>query len=189
MLICSTKVLNGHQQDELACRGTVSLHFENILHMHCRFHIRTCHVMLLLFLLLVFRSWSALCHSSLEILSSHLILNTDRKHLLTKICIFSWFIFIARHVSQPQSKSDFTLELKIRSFIFAVSSLDFQMFLGMWNMALAFPILITPSLTAPLCLSMMLPIQQDRSVTGGVGSWYFGLLLANFQATFCGRSD
>ena len=65
----------------------------------------------------------ALSSSSLEILSIHLILSTSLRHLLMNTCILFRQEVLAFHVSHPNNRTDFTVELKVLSFTLSEISL------------------------------------------------------------------
>ena len=76
---------------------------------------------------------------------------TDLKHLLRKACNSLEFTFVALRVSDPYKRTDFTLVLNIRSFVFLDITLDFHTGLRIVKAVLAFPILSRKSSTSSSC--------------------------------------
>ena len=59
------------------------------------------------------------------------------RHVLINVWIFRGIVFVFLQVSLPYSRTDFTLELKMRSLVFVLFFLEAQMFLSMTKAALA----------------------------------------------------
>ena len=59
------------------------------------------------------------------------------RHVLINVWIFRGIVFVFLQVSLPYSRTDFTLELKMRSLVFVLIFLEAQMFLSMTKAALA----------------------------------------------------
>ena len=117
------------------CFGRPTLHFP------WGFHSRAFHVMLdtgfcsvwpiqthlRFFISISMGVCFALFHSSLfETTSGHLMLRMFLRHLLVNVCNFWVLVLVTRHVSEPYSRTDFTLVLKILILFRTDRAVDLQ---------------------------------------------------------------
>ena len=79
------------------------------------------------------------------------------RQVLKNVRIFRCIVCVVRHVSHPYSRTDFTLELKMRSLVLMLIPPDAQMFLSMTKAVLALPILAVTSRAVPPWWSTTLP--------------------------------
>ncbi|CAH8861870.1 unnamed protein product [Trichobilharzia szidati] len=136
------------------------------------FHSRACLVMSLagflrvwpihlhFFLPICFTMGSWLVRSQrslLLILSGHLILSIERRHLLMKVCSLFEVLFVTRQVSDPYSSTDFTLELKIPILFLTLNDVVLHTDFRVMKACLAFPILALISSSVPPVVETMLP--------------------------------
>ena len=91
------------------------------------------------------------------------------KHLLTNDCNLLEVAFVSLHASDPYKRTDFTLVLNIRSFVFLDMLLDFLTGLRIMKAVLAFPILCWLARSDPPSLLMLLP-GLAKSSTSSISS-------------------
>ena len=84
------------------------------------------------------------------------------------VCILFMLVFVYRHISEPYIKTDFTLELKLksRSFVFVVICWVFQMLFRAMKAPHAFPMRVLMSASDPPCSLMTLPKYVKVSTSG-----------------------
>jgi len=81
----------------------------------------------------------------------------DRRHLLAKNCNLLEVAFVTFHVSDPHKRTDFTLVLNIRIFVFLDIVFDFHTGYIIVKAFLAFPILSWMPRSDPPFLLLLLP--------------------------------
>ena len=126
---------------ERACRVVLLAGFRRVWPIQPHFLLLTCSAI---------RSSSARSHScSLVTISFQQKPRILLRQLLTKLCTLLCILFVVLQVSDPLSRTVFTFDLNMRSLVLTDSSFDAHTFFNMINTALAFPILVSASLSVP----------------------------------------
>ena len=89
--------------------------------------------------------------------SGHMMLMMFLRHLLIKVCSLWVFDFVVLHVSEPYSRTDLTLVLKILILLWGEKAEEFQMGWKVLNASLALLTRHSMSSSVPPSLLMMLP--------------------------------
>ena len=99
-----------------------------------------------------------LSHScSCETTSGHLMLRMVLRHLLVNVCSLWVLVLVTRHVSEPWSRTDFTLVLKILILLWRERAVDLQIGLKVLKACLALFIWHLISSSVPPSLLTTLP--------------------------------
>ena len=130
----------------------------------CGFHVRACRVMLdvgfrsvcpiqphrLLFISISMCPCFDHCHSfTLIMVSCQCILSMRLRQLIMKFWTFLVVFLAVLHVSDPYSRTDFTLELKFLILVWVAIGLALHMFLGWKKDTLAWSICAFTSASVP----------------------------------------
>ena len=95
--------------------------------------------------------------SSFETTSGHLMLRMFFRHLLVNVCNLWMLVLVTCHVSEPYSRTDFTLVLKIRILFWTDRAVDLQICLMVLKAYLALLIQHLMSSSVPPSLLTTLP--------------------------------